>query len=74
VSHHFTSNTESVTAWCNACNRFTDHTVSHGRQGRCLQHTATAQSKRQILNHQRLERERQNPTLFNVTPLAKKGD
>ena len=40
MPHHHAKNTESVPAWCNQCWRMTQHAVSGGRQGRCLEHDA----------------------------------
>ena len=33
---HYTSNTVSVSAWCNKCSKFTQYAVSHGRKSYCL--------------------------------------
>ena len=38
MSEHYTKNTESVTHWCNRCGRMTDHRVSAGRLGLCMEH------------------------------------
>lgn len=38
MTEHYTKNTESVTHWCNRCGRPTDHKVSAGRLGRCMEH------------------------------------
>ena len=35
---HYTSNTVSVSKWCNKCGRFTQHSVSGHRAGHCLEH------------------------------------
>lgn len=68
MSEHYTRNTESVTLWCNACNRPTQHQVSGGRVERCMEHeTATETggwSKKQIEARERRERERRQPGLF----------
>lgn len=46
MSEHYTRNTLECTAWCNRCNRFTQHRVDHGRKGPCLEHeTAVKTSK-----------------------------
>lgn len=64
MTEHNTRNTESVTAWCNACFRYTEHAVSDGRRGRCMEHQAPELSKKQQDNRQRLEKERRQPGLF----------
>lgn len=64
MTEHYTRNTESTTRFCNHCNRRTQHTVSDGRVGRCLEHGAEGLSKKQVANRQRIEHERQNPELF----------
>lgn len=40
MAEHYTSNTESVTRWCNCCARRTQHDVSAGHIGRCMEHEA----------------------------------
>jgi hypothetical protein len=40
MPEHYTRNTEEATRWCNACNARTQHAVSDGRLGRCLEHDA----------------------------------
>lgn len=47
MTEHYTSNTESVTRWCNHCNRVTDHRVSAGRVGRCMEHESPAVTRAQ---------------------------
>lgn len=37
---HYTRNTVSVRRWCNECRRFTDHQVSGGQVGHCLEQHA----------------------------------
>ncbi len=64
MSQHYTANTESETKWCNKCHRMTQHMVSAGRIGRCMEHEAPHETKKQKRNRERLERERRNPTLF----------
>lgn len=64
MTEHYTRNTESVTRHCNHCNRQTQHTVSDGRVGRCLEHNAEGLSQSQIANRERIERAKQNPELF----------
>jgi len=36
MAEHYTSNTETVTAWCLKCHRNTLHRVDSGRRGPCL--------------------------------------
>lgn len=36
MSEHLTRRTESVWKWCYHCRRMTDHQVSAGRVGRCV--------------------------------------
>lgn len=38
MSEHYTKNTLEVTHWCNQCGRRTQHAVSAGRVGRCMEH------------------------------------
>ena len=46
MTEHYTRNTESVTAWCNKCQRVTEHRVDGGRKGPCLQHETPVQEKK----------------------------
>lgn len=50
MAEHYTSNTESVTRWCNYCARPTQHAVSAGHVARSMEHDAPeltrAQQKR----------------------------
>jgi hypothetical protein len=39
MAHHSTKNTVSRAKWCNKCGRQTQHAVSDGRVGHCLEHT-----------------------------------
>jgi len=64
VGEHYPRSTESVLAWCNTCGRATRHAVSAGRRGRCLEHEAPQESKKQQRARQKREREAQNPKLF----------
>lgn len=65
MSHHYTANTESVTQWCNKCQRATQHRVSAGRVGHCLEHNHHRKlTKKQEERQERLIREAQNPSLF----------
>lgn len=64
MSEHHPRGTESVLKWCEQCCKQTRHAVSHGREGRCLEHDAPAESKRQQRERKKREREYQNPRLF----------
>ena len=61
---HYTAGTESVTAWCNECRRVTQHAVSAGRRGRCTEHEAPRETRKQQLARQRRERDSRQPDLF----------
>ncbi len=54
MPEHYTNNTLSATRWGNKCSRFTQHTVSCGRMGRCLEHAVQELTRAQ----QRLARNR----------------
>jgi hypothetical protein len=47
MTEHYTANTESVTKFCNRCMRNTQHAVSAGRVGRCMEHEPPEQTKAQ---------------------------
>jgi hypothetical protein len=67
MTEHYTRNTESVTKWCNRCGKRTQHQVSDGRVGRCMEHTVGGPDGLSVKQRQakaKRERERQNPTLF----------
>jgi hypothetical protein len=66
VSEHYTKNTESVTRWCNRCARDTQHSVSAGRIGRCMEHAAPAETKAQQRRREKAEKARRNLTLFET--------
>jgi hypothetical protein len=36
MPEHYTRNTETATAWCAKCQRFTEHRVDGGRRGPCI--------------------------------------
>jgi hypothetical protein len=65
VSEHYPKSTESVTRWCGKCARQTQHAVSAGRVGRCMEHAAPAETKAQARRREKAERARRNPTLFD---------
>jgi hypothetical protein len=64
MTQHYTLATESDTVWCGTCQRHTQHKVSGGRLGRCMEHQAKGESKRQAKARQQREHDRQNPKLF----------
>ncbi len=64
MPHHYTRDTESDTKWCNRCSRHTQHAVSDGRIGRCMEHQAEGESKKQIEARKKREEEAKNPKLF----------
>jgi len=64
MTEHYTRNTESVSAWCNKCNRVTQYAVSDGRRGRCLEHAAPKETKKAIAAREKREHEARNPRLF----------
>lgn len=45
MSEHYTRNTTEATAWCNKCNRMTQHRVDSGRRGPCLEHQTPVKAK-----------------------------
>lgn len=61
---HYTKATESVTAWCNKCERTTTHAVSGHRIGRCMEHQAEGESKKQMSEKRKREFDEKNPRLF----------
>ena len=63
MSEHYTRNTESVTKHCNRCGRPTQHRVSDGRIGRCMEHEAPKLSKAQEKRRAKAEKEARNPLL-----------
>lgn len=36
MTEHYTKSTVSASHWCSKCSKFTQHRVSHGRIGPCL--------------------------------------
>lgn len=65
MTEHNTRNTETVTAWCNQCSRNTDHSVSNGRRGRCIEHNSPTFTKKQLTRRAQLERRDNSGDLFN---------
>lgn len=53
MSEHYTKATLETTAWCRHCNRLTQHAVSAGRIGHCLEHGAQQLTKKQITARER---------------------
>ena len=72
MTEHYTANTESVTRWCNQCGRGTQHTVSGGRVGRCLEHDAPQFSKKQQAERQKIERRQGEGLGRNITTQLQK--
>jgi hypothetical protein len=66
MPEHYTKNTLECTAWCNKCQRNTQHRVDGGRRGPCLEHAAPALSAAQ-LRRQKAEQKRalRGPGLFD---------
>lgn len=71
MPEHYTRNTLEVTAWCEKCQRFTQHRVDGGRRGPCLEHKAqeyTLEQFKRMANEKKrqlqAEFDRQNPRLF----------
>ena len=59
MSEHYTKKTTEVPAWCNKCNRNTQHRVAGGRLLHCLEHLVQHRTKAQ----QKRERKRQDRQL-----------
>jgi len=53
MGHHFTKATDRTVAWCSTCGRQTDHAVSGGRLGHCLEHQAQELTKGQQRRRER---------------------
>lgn len=68
MTEHFTRNTESFTSWCKTCGRLTQHAVSYGRLGRCLEHESQKYSKAQLKRREQVEHDAKNPSLFGGKP------
>jgi hypothetical protein len=64
VPEHYTRNTLGAPRWCNKCGRFTVHSVSDRRIGRCTEHESQPFTKAQLKKKERNEREAKNPGLF----------
>ncbi len=70
MPEHYTRNTLEATKWCNRCGRPTQHAVSGGRIGRCLEHEAPQYTHAQLVRmgkekKRRLEEEaKRQPSLF----------
>jgi hypothetical protein len=66
MPEHYTRNTEhGVLKWCGKCERLTGHLVFDGRIGRCMEHEAQHETKKQKATREKAEIERQNPTLWS---------
>lgn len=69
MTEHYTAATESVFKFCAKCGKLTKHAVSSGRIGRCMEHEAAGESKKQTAA--RLKRERaamQTDLVFDREP------
>jgi len=64
MAEHFTRATESTLKWCGRCHRHTKHAVSDGREGRCLEHDAPRETRKQQQAREKRERESREPKLF----------
>lgn len=65
MTEHYTRNTEhGVLKWCGKCSRLTKHFVFDGRIGRCMEHEAQAETKKQKAAREKREYEARNPGLF----------
>ncbi len=64
MPEHYTQATESVTRWCNRCGRPTQHAVSSGRPGRCLEHQVQELTQAQVKRREQQAREARQPRLF----------
>lgn len=65
MTEHYTRNTESVTKWCNRCDRLTQHQVHDARVGRCLEHESPHETKAQLRRREAREKRERNPELFS---------
>lgn len=74
MSEHYSKGTESDTRWCTTCHRFTQHSVSGNRLGRCMEHDAPTYSKKQIRDRQERERQEKQGDLFAKRPQPQKGN
>jgi hypothetical protein len=68
MPEHFTKNTLECTAWCNTCQRPTQHDVSCGRRGRCKEHSVPhrtkIQERRLVKSVEKQICDREQPKLF----------
>ena len=71
MPEHYTKNTLECTAWCNKCEKMTQHRVDTGRRGPCIPCMAKREADNQVerikkglAEEQRKEAERENPKLF----------
>jgi ribosomal protein L44E len=66
MAEHYTKNTLECTAYCPKCNRFTQHRVTGGRKGPCIDpdHRVQEMTKAQRAARQKADQEKQNPKLF----------
>jgi hypothetical protein len=64
MAEHYSTRTESMTAWCNRCGRRTQHHVSGHRIGRCLEHDPPKYTQAQRRRLETARRQDQQPGLF----------
>ena len=62
MPEHYTKSTLEATSFCQTCGRRTQHAVSCGRIGRCLEHEPSQYSKKQLADRaRRAKRDKQMP-------------
>lgn len=67
MSEHLTRNTlDGVLKFCPTCGQLAKHYVSDGRIGRCMEHNAQQETKRQKAARKKREREEKQGSLFVV--------
>lgn len=65
MSEHYTRNTEhGVLKNCNQCGRLTKHLVFDGRIGRCMEHEAQLETKKQKAAKARRKLEQKQKSLW----------
>lgn len=64
MTQHFTSNTVSVSAWCNKCRANTQHRVEGHRKGPCLRCIAKLEKDHQQRLVDDFRKERMQRRLF----------
>jgi len=64
MSFHYTKDTTSAPSWCGRCDRVTEHFVSDGRLGHCLEHISQKHTKAQLKAIKKKKEDEDNPKLF----------